>query len=303
MEFGKIDRSLLDKVNFRLPEDGIFTQQIQAAGKQPKLFLGGAKWGRKEWVGLIYPAKTKETEFLDHYIRNFNGIELNTTHYQIYPAATIQKWAEKATGTEFKFCPKFPQSISHYSDLSSTKAQADTDRFLASVIHFGAHLGPLFLQLSERFGPQRREALFTYLQKLPKDIAVTLEVRHPDWFRNTAIRNELFQVLHELSIGAVITDVSGRRDCAHMEVTSPVTFIRFVGNGLHPTDYERIDDWVKRIKSWLQKDIKEIHFYMHQPDELYTPQLTDYLVRELNKHCGLSLQTPKLIETTGNLFG
>ena len=208
MEFGKIDRGLLDKVNFHLPEDGVFTQQLKPAVKQPKLFLGGAKWGRKEWVGLIYPAKTKESEFLDHYIRNFNGIELNTTHYQIYPAATIQKWAEKAVGTDFKFCPKFPQSISHYSDLSSAKAYADTDRFLASVVNFGKHLGPLFLQLSERFGPQRREALFKYLQKLPKDLDITLEVRHPDWFGNTEIRSELFRVLHELSVGAVITDVS-----------------------------------------------------------------------------------------------
>ena len=303
MEFGKIDRNLLDKVNFRLPEDGIFTQQLKPAKEQPKLFLGGAKWGRKEWVGLIYPAKTKESEFLDYYIQNFNGIELNTTHYQIYPATTIQKWTDKASGTNFKFCPKFPQSISHYSDLTSAKALADTDRFLASVVNFGAHLGPSFLQLSERFGPQRREALFNYLQKLPKDFPVTLEVRHPDWFGKPEIRTELFQVLNELSIGSVITDVSGRRDCMHMEVTSPITFIRFVGNGLHPTDYERVDDWVKRIKSWLEKDIREIHFYMHQPDELYTPQLTDYLVRELNKQCGLSLAAPKLIETTGDLFG
>ncbi|WP_341902316.1 DUF72 domain-containing protein [Fluviicola taffensis] len=303
MEFGKIDRALLDKVNFRLPNDGLYTQQLKPAIEQPKLFLGGAKWGRKEWVGLIYPAKTKESEFLDHYIKNFNGIELNTTHYQIYPAATIQKWTDKAAGTDFKFCPKFPQSISHYSDLSGTKAFAETDRFLGSIFNFGAHLGPSFLQLSERFGPQRREALFNYLQKLPKDFPVTLEVRHPDWFGNPEIRTELFQVLHELSIGAVITDVSGRRDCTHMEVTSPVTFIRFVGNGLHTSDYERIDDWVKRMKSWLQKDIREIHFYMHQPDELYTPQLTDYLIRELNKHCGLSLTPPKLIGQTGDLFG
>ncbi len=303
MEFGKIDRSLLDKVNFHLPEDGVFTKALKPAAQQPKLFVGGAKWGRKEWVGLIYPAKTKESEFLDYYIRNFNGIELNTTHYQIYPAATIQKWAEKAKGTDFKFCPKFPQSISHYSDLSSSKAHADTDRFLDSVMNFGEHLGPMFLQLSEKFGPQRRDALFSYLQKLPKDIAVTVEVRHPDWFGNPQIREDLFQTLYELSIGSVITDVSGRRDCAHMEVTSPATFIRFVGNGLHTTDYERIDDWIKRIKSWLQKDIREIHFYMHQPDELYTPQLTDYLIRELNKTCGLSLEAPKLIETTGDLFG
>jgi uncharacterized protein YecE (DUF72 family) len=89
----------------------------------------------------------------------------------------------------------------------------------------------------------------------------------------------------------------------HLEVTSPVTFIRVVGNGLHPTDYERIDDWVKRIQCWLQKDIQEIHFYMHQPDELYTPQLTQYLINQLNKTVGLTLEPPKLIETMGDLFG
>lgn len=303
MEFGKIDRSLLDKVNFRLPEDGIHTQQLKSAVEQPKIFLGGERWGRKEWVGVIYPSKTKETDFLDHYIRNFNGIELNSTHYQVYPAATIQKWTDKAAGTDFKFCPKFPQSISHYSDLSSTKAHADTDRFLDSILNFGRHLGPLFLQLSEKFGPQRREALFSYLQKLPQDIDVTLEVRHPDWFGNAAARAELFNVLNELGIGAVITDVSGRRDCAHMEVTAPVTFIRFVGNGLHPTDYERIDDWVKRIGSWLEKDIREIHFYLHQPGGLYVPHLMDYLVKELNQKYELKLTAPRLIETTGDLFG
>lgn len=303
MEFGKIDRSLIDNVNFCLPEDGIFTKQLKPALEQPKLFLGGERWGRKEWVGVIYPPKTKETDFLDHYIRNFNGIELNSTHYQVYPAATIQKWADKAAGTDFKFCPKFPQSISHYSDLSSAKTHADTDRFLDSILNFGKHLGPLFLQLSEKFGPQRRAALFSYLQKLPQDIDVTLEVRHPDWFGNTGARTELFGVLNELGIGAVITDVSGRRDCAHMEVTAPVTFIRFVGNGLHPTDYERIDDWVNRVGSWIRKDIREIHFYLHQPGGLVVPHLMDYLVKELNQKCELKLSPPKFIETIGDLFG
>jgi hypothetical protein len=43
MEFRKTDRNLLGKVNFQLPNDGLFTQQLKPATKQPKLFLGGAK--------------------------------------------------------------------------------------------------------------------------------------------------------------------------------------------------------------------------------------------------------------------
>lgn len=301
MEFGKVDRALLDKINFTLPKDGIFIDRLKPVDSPPKVIVGGAKWGRKEWIGVIYPEGTKEINFLDEYMKSFSGIELNTTHYQIYPASTIEKWADKAGNRDFYFCPKFPQSISHYSDLGSMKAKETTDRFLASIIHFGKHLGPLFLQLSEKYSPYRKEALYSYLKSLPKDIDITLEVRHPDWFFEPH-RTELFALLYQLGIGAVITDVSGRRDCAHMEVTSPVTFIRFVGNALHPTDYERIDEWVQRIKTWLNKGLKAIHIYMHQPDGIYTPELTKYLVEQLNKHCDLKLEAPNFIEKTGTLF-
>lgn len=302
MEFGKIDQNLLETIDFSLPQDGVYTKKLRVSSRKTKLYVGAAKWGRKEWVGLIYPTGTKEADFLDHYVKNFNGIELNTTHYQIYPSSTILKWAKKVEGQDFLFCPKFPQSISHYSDLSSEKADSVTDKFLASIVNFGEYLGPLFLQLSERYTPQRKVALYDYLRKLPRDLDITLELRHPEWFKNLEIRAELFGLLHELSIGAVITDVSGRRDCLHMEITSPVVFIRFAGNGLHPTDYARIDEWVTRIESWLKKDLKAIHFYMHQPDEFYTLQLVKYLIEQLNLKCGLDLKVPNLMEQTGSLF-
>ncbi len=301
MEFGKVDKSTLDTIDFSLPADGRFTRELAASDSETKIYLGAPKWGIKEWIGMIYPPKTKDAQFLDHYIQSFSGIELNTTHYQIYPGSTIEKWAQKADGKDFMFCPKFPQTISHYSDLSSPKAHEATDRFFASIIHFGKHLGPLFLQLSDKYGPQKKTALFDYLRRLPRDIDITLEVRHPDWFIEPN-RSELFGLLRELSIGSVITDVSGRRDCAHMEVTGPVTFIRFVGNGLHATDYQRVDEWVERIDSWRKKDLKAIHFYVHQPGEIHTPELTAYVVEKLNKRCGLKLEGPKFVEATGSLF-
>ncbi len=301
MEFGKVDRSLLDSIHFSLPADGKYLALLPHQQAAPKIYLGAPKWGIKEWVGLIYPEKTRETQFLDHYIQSFSGIELNTTHYQIYPESTIRKWKEKAAGKDFLFCPKFPQSISHYSELTSVRAHEITDRFLSSIVHFEEHLGPLFLQLSDRYGPQKKAALFDYLERLPRDLDITLEVRHPDWF-NEPHRKELFDKLFELGIGSVITDVSGRRDCAHMEVTSPVTLIRFVGNGLHPTDYKRIDEWVKRISLWMNSGLKAIHFYVHQPGEIHTPELTEYLVEQLNEKCNLKLEAPHFIAQTGTLF-
>lgn len=300
MEFGKTPASEWNSIDFSLPPDGQYIRTLGEAKKPVKIYTGGAKWGRKEWLGQIYPVGTKEKDFLQFYTQNFSGIELNTTHYQFYPATTIKKWADTAGTKDFKFCAKVPQAISHYGDLGSQKAQFDTDRFLQGILAFGDHLGPVFLQLSERYGPQRKENLYEYLRKWPKDVPLLLEIRHHEWF-TYLFRDELFALLHELQIGLIITDVSGRRDCAHMEITSPYTMVRFVGNGAHPTDYKRLDEWADRIHSWLEKDIREIHFYMHQPDELYTPRVLAYFIERLNKVAGLSLEPPKFIEA-GGLF-
>lgn len=304
MEFGKTDRSQLNHLDFTLPADGVFAQHFLTGTRVPdlKVYVGAPKWGIKEWTGIIYPEKTKENDFLEHYVHHFNGIELNATHYKIYPEATIARWAQKVNGKPFRFCPKVPQQISHYTDLGTLKAQQLTDEFLRGVIHFGSTLGPVFLQLSERYGPQRKEALYTYLRKLPHDVRFMLEVRHPSWFDDAELHNELFALLAELKIGSVITDTAGRRDCLHMEVTTPQTMIRFVGNGLHKSDYFRVDSWVERLSDWINRGMEEVHFYIHQPGELYSPHLAAYTIERLNAVCGLELQAPRFIEKTGSLF-
>ena len=75
------------------------------------------------------------------------------------------------------------------------------------------------------------------------------------------------------------------------------TYIRYVGNSLHKTDYTRIDEWVSRIKYWLDNGLKELYFFMHMHDEAFSPELTVYLVDKLNKECGLTLDKPTFIST------
>jgi len=94
----------------------------------------------------------------------------------------------------------------------------------------------------------------------------------------------------------VITDTAGRRDCAHMNLTIPKAFIRYVGNSLHPTDYTRTDVWIDRMKYWLDKGLEELYFFMHMHDEATSPELTVYLVDKMNVACGLNLIKPKFIE-------
>ena len=296
MDFGRVETSLLDEIDFKLPAEPVLNKKVLKgpAAKQPKIYLGCAKWGRKEWIGKIYPKGTKEANFLDEYVKHYNSIELNATHYQVYGPEAIRKWGEKAKGQPgFRFCPKVSQSISHYSQL--TNAGQLTTSFLEGVLAFEQQLGPIFLQVSDRFSPKRKEALFEYLATLPKDLQFFLEVRHPEWFNDEAVRLELLRTLQKEKVGFIITDTAGRRDCAHMELTVPKAFIRFVGNSLHPTDYTRIDDWVNRIHYWLEQGLKELYFFMHMHDEAYSPELSVYLADKIKAVCGVEVMRPQFV--------
>ena len=303
MEFGRVPETELDNIDFSLPKESAFNKNVLSgtADNDPKIYVGCAKWGRTEWVGKIYPPKTKEKDFLQHYVQHYNSIELNATHYNVYGEGGIKKWTEKAKGKDFKFCPKMYQGITHRGSLKGK--DFITSEFFRGIVSFEEYLGPIFIQLGETFSPKRKEELFTFLKTMPTDLQFFLEVRHPDWFAKEEHRDELIAILKQLNMGIVITDTAGRRDCAHMYLTVPKTFIRYVGNSLHPTDFTRVDELIERMKYWLNQGLTELYFFMHMHDEATSPELTVDLVDKMNKELGLNLIKPKFIDEQKTLFG
>ncbi|MCP9749949.1 DUF72 domain-containing protein [Ferruginibacter sp. HRS2-29] len=301
MEFGRVPEAELDMVDFSLPKDPAFNKTVFSGepAKKPKVYLGCAKWGRKEWVGKIYPPGTKEKDFLNEYVHHYNSIELNATHYKIYDADAIKKWADKAGKQDFLFCPKMYKGVTHFGNLKGK--EFITTEFLKGLLAFNKHLGPIFVQVSESFSPNRKEELFDYLKTLPTDLQFFVEVRHPGFFEKKEME-ELCATLKKLKMGIVITDTAGRRDCAHMYLTVPKAFIRYVGNSLHESDYKRMDLWVKRIKHWLDNGLKELYFFMHMHNEATSPELTVDIVDKLNKACGLKLTKPIFVMGQKGLF-
>ena len=120
MEFGRVPENELSSIDFSLPAEPDCNRKVLKGkpAKNAKVYVGCAKWGRTEWVGKIYPPKTKEKDFLQHYVQHYNSIELNATHYKVYGEAGIKKWAQNAAGRDFKFCPKMYQGITHRGSLS-----------------------------------------------------------------------------------------------------------------------------------------------------------------------------------------
>lgn len=301
MDFGRVKD--VDAVDFSMPPDDKITQQLFKGLKKkakPHIYIGCAKWGRTDWIGKLYPKGTKQADFLKHYVQHFNCIELNAMFYRLFPKATVQKWADTAP-KGFMFCPKFTNVITHIRRLKNV--QRDTDDFIDTVSVFGNKLGTSFIQLDDKFSPKHYETIQSYLKSLPKGFDAAIEFRHPDWYIDSPIVRETYELMRELKIGSVITDTAGRRDVLHMKLTTPTAFIRWVGNSLHKSDYERIDDWIDRIELWLDNGLETLYFFIHQHDELYSPEISAYMIDKLNKRCKLNIKPPMLLNQQGGLFG
>ncbi len=292
MEFGRLSATQLNKVDFSLPAEPAFNKTVLPGKKNPdsKVFVGCAKWGRQEWVGKIYPEGTKEKDFLSFYVDCYNSIELNATNYKMPSEQQIRNWQKHAANKNFIFCPKLTRYILPSVDIEKEKKYLK--EFIKTIRHFEDNLGPLFLLLPESFSPVKKEMLLQFLNIFPTAHQLFIEFRNPEWYADKIIFKELLNDLSAHKTGLIITDTEGRRDMAHMNLTIPKAFIRFVGNSLHKTDYKRCDDWVKQINNWLKKGIEEVYFFMHMHDEATSPELTVYFIEQLNKVCKLNLHNP-----------
>ncbi|MTI19547.1 DUF72 domain-containing protein, partial [Fulvivirga sp. RKSG066] len=208
MKFGKLSEDELKNKKLSLPADHADTQHVLAKGYGGvKVHVGCAKWGRKEWVGLIYPKRTKDNDFLDEYVKHFNSIEMNTTFYSV-KKANVESWTSRAP-KGFMFCPKVSRNVTHIKRLNDD-AKRYSDYFLEAISGFEGNLGPSFMQLPENFAGKYFERLKAYIEDVPEDFKLFVEIRHESWFEDQSIFDETFQLLKENNIGAVITDVADR---------------------------------------------------------------------------------------------
>lgn len=296
MEFGKLPD--ISKVDFGLPPDAPQTERLLASLPEeagaPLFFIGCTGWSMKEWVGRVYPKGTKAKDYLKAYSHQFNTIELNTTHYRIPDEETIEKWYRESEA-DFRFCPKVPQSISHSQNLGLGTALIPS--FCESILGLKEKLGCCFLQLPPYFDIRRLPVLEKFLKAFPPEIPLAIELRHESWFSNPQNGEAVFSLLEHHHIAPVITDVAGRRDVLHMRLTNGTAMVRFVGNGLHPTDFSRIDEWITRLAGWFRKGLREAYFFPHEPDNLLAPELAAYVLEKALQAIPQALtRGPKLIE-------
>jgi len=285
MKFGSADNP--SEIDFSLPDDHPETSQLleKHENGQPEVYVGCAKWNRKD-LKNFYPDNTDDE--LEYYASQFNAVELNATFYKIFEPEQIKKWRNKVPAN-FKFFPKVNRYIGHLKWLSDIEKA--TDDYYDSIIHFKEKLGTTFLQLRGNFKPKFFDRVANFVEYWPDGVPLAIEFRHPDWFEDGNVANELYPLLEENNVANLITDTAGRRDLLHMRLTNGEAFVRYVGAN-HPTDVTRLDEWVDRLSAWSDAGLEKIHFFVHQNKERKSPHLAAHFIRKLNKKIGCDLKIP-----------
>ena len=290
MKFGQVDNPA--EIDFTIPKDHPDTRKVLAKSKAKDMDIrvGCAKWNKTD-LKNFYPKGTKDE--LGYYTTQFNCIELNATFYRPFPPKQYEKWNE-TTPADFRFFPKFGQSISHFRRLK------DVDELVEDTVSrfslLGRKLGMPFLQMHNNFGPkdfERVEAFVDHWKQFKMPLA--MEFRHTDWYNDPEVSKKLYALLEKNKVANVLVDTAGRRDLMHMRLTTPTAFVRWVGANVPDSDRERLDEWVDRIAAWKKAGLQNLYFFVHQNIEKESPLLSAYFIEKLNKKIKSKLTPPKTL--------
>src|SRR5919107_4900583 len=216
------------------------------------LYLGTSGWSYADWEGTLYPEALPSASRLAEYVKRFATVEIDSTFYGTPRRSTVQKWREVAPDG-FLFAAKFPQEVTHESNLVGSEAEAE--RFVRTMSELGDKLGPLLLQLPPSFTVEGMGVLEDFLKRLPGGFRYAVEVRHRSW-----LGSDLPKMLREHGVALTLIDYPRipRMD----EATADISYIRWLGDrrefpeGHTHVKKDRDDDllwWSDLVDNFLQE--------------------------------------------------
>lgn len=260
-------------------------------------YLGCPFWGLKDWVGNLYRKGSRPGEFLAQYADVFNSVEGNTSFYGVPSEASVERWKE-ATSESFRFCFKMPQEVTHRKGLRGV--ERDVTQFLHRMAPLESRLGPIMVQLPPSFGPDRLQVLERFLASLPSAFHFAVEVRHITFYTDAELSRRLDALLAHFACERVLMDTVAMRSgdphhpdvkaALHKKPNLPITptavgrhpIVRFVSHPQEPVNLPHLETWLQVLIDWIREG-REPYFFVHCPNDFYSPPLARRLHRELSQ--------------------
>ena len=262
------------------------------SNRQP-YYIGLPQWHHPEW----YPPDHNDSNSLSVYSQHFSSVEGNNSFYGLPSVKSVEQWSAQ-TPEGFKFCFKFPRSISHSGNLLACDHLIE--EFIQRISPLGQRIGVIWLQLSQQFSPHHLDSLNQFLSRLPAQYTYAVEVRNLRLFDKSANETKLNQILIQHQVNRVIFDTrslfsnAGEDDetldamrkkpkvPTHVIATAEHPFVRFIS----PIDIElckpSLHPWVNKVLQWLDEG-KTPYLFFHTPGNQTAPQLAQWFSQEVNR--------------------
>jgi uncharacterized protein YecE (DUF72 family) len=206
--------------------------------------IGTSGWSYGHWTNVLYPEGLPRERRLDHYVRQFQTVELNASYYRWPSDSAFASWQRRLPGG-FIFTVKAPGALTHVKRLY--RPEAWLARITQGLDRLGSRLGVLLVQLPPSLAFDRPRLAY-FLERVPRGLGVCVEFRNPTW-----LRDSIFALLEEHGAGYCVMSGAGL-PCV-LRATAPFVYVR-----LHGPDHYHLyagaysdDDlrwWADRVREW-----------------------------------------------------
>ncbi len=219
-----------------------------AGGGAHSIRIGCSGWNYDHWRnGVFYPPRLAARNWLEHYARSFDTVEVNMTFYRLPKAPIVQRWVHE-TPPGFVFAIKVSRYVTHIKRLLDVHEHLPKLLQRIEPLLRSPKLGPFLWQLPPTF-QRDLDRLETTLEHISHDdYRHAFEFRHPSWFCA-----ETYELLRAHNVALVIGDRPEVNDFQAHELTADFTFVRWHGgtrgaNGNY--SHTELDEWAGRLASW-----------------------------------------------------
>ena len=194
-------------------------------------------------------------EFLDHYARFFDTVELNGVFYRLPKPEAVKHWY-RASPKHFLFAYKASRYITHMKKLHDP-GEALREMFTRADL-LKEKLGPILFQLPHFFTKQAA-LLKSFLCDLPGGYDYVMEFRHPSWFDE-----EVYALLEKRRVSLCFYDM--RSVESPMAFPAKSVYVRFHGSEQqkYHGNYTSaaLERWARRIRQW-QRQGRPVYVYFN----------------------------------------
>jgi uncharacterized protein YecE (DUF72 family) len=236
--------------------------------------IGCSGWNYRSWRGgEFYPKGCPPSRWLEHYSREFDTVEVNSTFYRLAKPNAVANWL-KQTPEDFVFALKASRYLTHVKRL--TALDEGIKRYYDAIepLVGSPKLGPIVWQLPPNF-KRDEERLEAALAALPEG-RHCFEFRHPTWFTDN-----VYAMLRAYGVALVIGDRKGLDFQTH-EMTTDWTLVRFHhGHRGRRGNYSEseLEEWAQRFEKWRRR--VEVFAYFNNDWEVFAPRNARWLRKRL----------------------